>query len=286
MTFLLTSVPPTPASGPENPALTIDVFASKRDAAQAAARTAAAELRECVRRKGQARIMVGTGNSQVDMIGFLAQQEGIDWSKIDAFHLDEYVGLAADHPSSFRYWIRHQFVDKVHPRSIAYIEGDSPDFRSMLLEYTDRLLTAPIDLAFVGIGENGHIAFNDPHVADFNDSAVVKRVVLDEQCRRQQVGEGHFPDLESVPKEAVTVTCSGLFRAARWICCVPDRRKAQAIKETLEGPVTPRCPGTLVNRHPSAALFLDTDSASLLTPGFLNVKCRVHTSSGAALSAS
>jgi glucosamine-6-phosphate deaminase len=256
--------------------LTIDIYPTRRHAAEAAAHAAALALRVCIGRQGHARIMVGTGNSQLEMIGFLARQRDIDWSKVDAFHLDEYVGLPADHPSSFRYWIRHQFVQHVRPRSISYIEGDAADLSAMTQAYSRQLLAAPVDLAFVGIGENGHIAFNDPHVADFKDPQVVKRVQLDEVCRRQQVGEGHFPDLDSVPNEAVTVTCSGLFRAKNWICCVPDLRKAEAIRGSLQGPVSTKCPGSLVTLHPSAAVFLDQESASLLSPDFLSSKCRVH----------
>ena len=220
--------------------------------------------------------MVGTGNSQLQMIGFLTQERNIDWSRVDAFHLDEYVGLPANHRSSFRYWIRHHFVEQVRPRSINYIEGDAADLPMMIQAYGRQLLAAPIDIAFVGIGENGHIAFNDPHVADFKDPVAIKRVALDEACRRQQVGEGHFTDVDSVPKEAISVTCTGLFRADRWICCVPDLRKAKAIKGSLEGPLTPQCPGSLINQHPSAALFLDRESASLLSPEYLAAKCRVH----------
>jgi glucosamine-6-phosphate deaminase len=257
--------------------LTIDIYSTRRHTAEAAAHAAAIALRVCIGRQGHARIMVGTGNSQLEMIGFLARERDIDWSKVDAFHLDEYVGLPADHPSSFRYWIRHQFVQQVRPRSISYIEGDAADIGAMTQAYSRQLLVAPIDIAFVGIGENGHIAFNDPHIADFNDPLVVKRVALDDVCRRQQVGEGHFPDLDSVPKEAITVTCSGLFRAARWICCVPDQRKANAIKQSLEGPLTTKCPGSLVKQHPSAAVYLDAESASLLSPDFLNSNCRMHT---------
>lgn len=267
---------PSTLSSPIADILTVDVFANKLVAAEAAARAAAAVLRECIARAGQARIMVGTGNSQIDMIAYLVHQPGIDWSRIDAFHLDEYVGLPASHPASFRHWIRQNFAAKAQLRSVTYIEGDAPDLAGMLQDYGQRLLAAPVDLAFVGIGENGHIAFNDPHVANFNDPAVVKRVALDDACRRQQVGEGHFSDLESVPAEAITVTCSGLFRAARWICCVPDRRKAQAVKDSLEGPITPRCPGTLARQHPSAALFLDRESAALLSSDYLATRCRVH----------
>jgi glucosamine-6-phosphate deaminase len=254
----------------------VDVFPHASLAAAAAALDAATTIRESLNRRGKARIMVGTGNSQLEMIRVLTGLPGIDWSRVEAFHVDEYVGLSADHPSSFRNWMRHHFVEKVRPGAAYYVEGDAANLDAVAREYGRQLLADLVDLAFVGIGENGHIAFNDPHVADFNDVQIVKRVSLDEACRRQQVGEGHFPTLDSVPKEALTVTCSGLFRAARWICCVPDRRKAVAVRNSLEGPLSPQCPGSLTRIHPSAAVYLDTDSASLLTPGYVKAHCRVH----------
>jgi glucosamine-6-phosphate deaminase len=266
----------TPLSVPvASPSCNISVLGTAAEAAFAAAEAAGATLRECLRQRGEARIMVGTGNSQLAMIRALVDLPDIDWSKVDAFHLDEYAGLAADHPASFRHWIRHHFVERARPRSIHYIEGDAPDLDAMMRDYSRRLLAGPVDLAFVGIGENGHIAFNDPHVADFQDARMVKRVALDEACRRQQVGEGHFPTLDSVPREAITVTCSALFRAARWICCVPDARKARAIRGTFEGPISTQCPGSLVRLHPAAAVYLDLDSASLLTPACIEANSRV-----------
>jgi glucosamine-6-phosphate deaminase len=266
-----------------SPSCNISVLPTAADAALAAAEAAGATLRDCLRQRGEARIMVGTGNSQLAMIRALVRLPDIEWSKVDAFHLDEYVGLAADHPASFRHWIRKNFAEQVHPRSVHYLEADVADLEAMMGAYGRRLLAAPVDLAFVGIGENGHIAFNDPHVADFEDPRAVKRVALDEGCRRQQVGEGHFPTLDSVPREAVTVTCSGLFRAARWICCVPDARKARAIRGSFEGPISPQCPGSLVRRHPAAAVFLDRDSASLLTPACIEANSRVAGASAGAL---
>lgn len=218
--------------------------------------------------------MVGTGNSQLQMVGYLAKESGIDWSRVEAFHLDEYVGISATHSASFRLWIKTRFADQVRPQVTHYLEGDAADLDGMLGNYSRQLMSAPVDLAFVGIGENGHIAFNDPHVADFNDPLVVKRVGLDEACRRQQVGEGHFTDIHSMPQEALSVTCPALFRARHWICCVPDRRKAQAVRGSLEGPVTTQCPGSLVQRHPATALYLDAGSASLLSPAYVEARCR------------
>jgi glucosamine-6-phosphate deaminase len=157
-----------------------------------------------------------------------------------------------------------------------YIAGDAADLDATLREYGRQLLSDDLDLAFVGIGENGHIAFNDPGVADFEDPLTIKKVVLDDACRRQQVGEGHFPDVKTVPVEAVTVTCPGLMRALAWVCCVPDQRKAPAVRAALEGPLSVQCPASLVRRHPSAAIFLDAESASLLSPAFISTQCQAH----------
>lgn len=263
----------------ENPAvgagLKIHVATAAAHASQRAARCAAQALRERLKAQSLVRIMVGTGNSQLAMVEFLAAERDIDWPRVEAFHLDEYVGLPAAHPASFRLWIRTRFAEKVRPNVTHYLEGDAEDLDAMVGNYERLLSLAPIDLAFVGIGENGHIAFNDPHVADFNDPRLVKRVTLDHACRNQQVGEGHFPSLAAVPYAAISVTCSGLFRAKKWICCVPDSRKAKAVKGSLEGPVSPECPGSLVQRHPDAEVFLDAGSAALLSPDFLRARCEV-----------
>jgi len=247
----------------------IEISETKTQSAQKTARAAADTIRACIKQHGGARILVATGNSQVEMMGFLVKEPDIEWDQVDAFHLDEYVGISPDHPASFRHWIRTRFTEIVRPKSMHYIEGDAQDLPAVLAEYSRLLLAAPVDLAFVGIGENGHIAFNDPPVADFKDPLVIKRVTLDEACRRQQVGEGHFPSMDSVPKEAMTVTCSGLFRVAKWICSVPDARKAKAVRDSLEGPVTTACPGSLVQQHADADVFLDQASASLLSPAFV-----------------
>ncbi|MCX6953590.1 MAG: glucosamine-6-phosphate deaminase, partial [Verrucomicrobia bacterium] len=214
--------------------------------------------------RGHARILVATGNSQFALVKHLVNAQ-LDWSRVDAFHLDEYVGIDANHPASFRHWIRTRFEEKVLPRSMHYLRGDAPDPDAEAARYSALLLAGPIDLAFVGIGENGHIAFNDPHVADFNDPLTVKRVELDVACRTQQVHEGHFPNIAAVPREALSVTCSGLMRAAHWVCSVPEARKAEAVRKSLEGPITPACPGSLVRAHPSAFLYLDLESSSKLT---------------------
>jgi len=242
----------------------VQVHASEEALGAAAAQQAAGLIRDAITRSGRARIVVATGNSQLALIGALVRQQGVDWKRVDVFHMDEYLGVSRDHPASFRKWIRTRVEDVVRPGSVEYLEGDSPDVDAEMARYA-RLLTAGlIDLAFVGIGENGHIAFNDPAVADFEDALMVKRVVLDPDCRRQQVGEGHFENMDAVPREALTLTCPGLFRAQSWICSVPESRKAKAVRCALEGPVSTVCPGSLVRTHPNATVYLDIHSSALL----------------------
>lgn len=240
------------------------IYASQEELGRAAARRAALLIGQAVEERGRARILGATGNSQIALVEALVAQP-IDWKKVELFHMDEYIGISADHPSSFRYWIKTRISDKVHPQIAHYLEGDAADMDAEIKRYSQRLLEAPIDLAFVGVGENGHIAFNDPPVADFNDPLTVKIVTLDETCRKQQAGEGHFPDVASVPKEAITITCTGLFRAKNWICCVPEARKATAVRNALEGPVSEQCPASLIRKHPRAHVYLDSESASLLS---------------------
>lgn len=243
----------------------VAVYSSTEELGRAAALRAAELVRDAITRRGYARMIAATGNSQIPLANELIKQP-VEWSAVELFHMDEYIGLDANHRSSFRYWIRTRLADKIHPRATHYLEGNATDLASEIRRYTDLLLVDSIDLAFVGFGENGHIAFNDPPVADFRDPATVKRIVLDEACRRQQAGEGHFPSEAAVPREAVTITCTGLFRAQSWICCVPDRRKAEAVRNALEGPISEVCPASLVRRHSRAFVYLDTESASLLSP--------------------
>ncbi len=243
---------------------TVHKFDTSSEMASAAARQGANVISNAIHEFGCARVMVATGNSQLQLVDGLADRSGIDWKRVEIFHMDEYIGLAPDHPASFRFWIKTRLADKVQPARVYYLAADALDIDAEIHRYSELLLAAPIHLAFVGFGENGHIAFNDPHVADFKHPATVKRVALDEPCRRQQAGEGHFSSLDSVPREALTVTCPGLFRALVWICCVPDARKAEAVCNALESPISTVCPASLVRRHPNATVYLDSASASLL----------------------
>jgi glucosamine-6-phosphate deaminase len=242
----------------------VQIYSSAIDAGIAAARKAGDLIRAAISDHGLARVIGATGNSQIPLVEALVKEK-IDWSSVELFHMDEYAGMGPDHPSSFRCWIRNRIEQKVHPRKTHYLRGDEPDLEAEMRRYAQLLNTAPIDLAFVGFGENGHIAFNDPPVANFQDPETVKMIVLDEACRRQQAGEGHFKDVASVPPCALTITCTGLFRARSWVCNVPDLRKAEAVKNALEGPIAESCPASLVRRHPNSYVFLDSDSASLLS---------------------
>lgn len=242
----------------------VHIFPSSVELGIAAAERAAILIRDAIKHNGRARIVVATGNSQIPLVDALAKQ-AIEWQAVEVFHMDEYAEMKQTHPASFRHWIKTRVEDIVHPGKLHYIAGDASDLDAEMKRYSNLLEQAPIDLAFVGFGENGHIAFNDPPNANFEDPVIVKRVHLDDACRRQQAGEGHFKDLASVPLEAVTVTCTGLFRARAWICCVPEARKAKAVRDALEGPISVSCPASIVQRHPNAHVYLDQESAALLS---------------------
>jgi glucosamine-6-phosphate deaminase len=244
--------------------VSLEIFSSKTLLGRAAAAHAAGIIQQAVEQRGSANIVVATGNSQLDVVYSLTREQNISWRAVTVFHMDEYVGLSASHPSSFRYWIQRKVADVV-PAHVHYLAGDAPDLAAEAARYSKLLQEATIDVAFLGFGENGHIAFNDPHSADFDDAETVKRVTLDAVCRAQQVGEGHFKDLASVPTEALTMTCSGLFRAKSWICCVPELRKATAVRDAIEGEISPAIPASLVRLHPNARVYLDCNSASLLS---------------------
>lgn len=249
----------------QSSSMRVQVFASAHDASTAAAQAAIAILRDTIARKGRARIAVSTGNSQLKFIDEITSAPGLDWGAVEAFHLDEYEGMPITHPASFRRWLKEKLADRVPLAAMHYLAGDAPDTKAECRRYGTSLAEAEIDVGFVGIGENGHIAFNDPAVADFNDPLAVKIVELDEACRRQQVGEGHFESLSLVPKRALTLTCPTILHMTHLICCVPDLRKAKAVSEALEGPVSTACPASILRVHPRAQLFLDCQSASLLT---------------------
>ena len=245
-------------------AMRVQVFSSNREASRAAAREAAAILRGGIASRGRARLVLSTGNSQLEFIDALVRAQDLDWTAVEALHLDEYAGMRMTHPASFRLWLKTKLVDRVPLRAMHYLAGDAPDSEAECRRYGDLVAEAPIDVGAVGIGENGHIAFNDPPVADFADPLRVKIVRLDDACRRQQVGEGHFDSISSVPECALSMTCSSILAMTNLICCVPELRKAQAVRDAIEGPISTACPASILRTHPRAQLFLDLESASLL----------------------
>lgn len=239
------------------------IFPDKTALGEAAAAEAAAALREAIARQGAAFAVAATGASQFEFLDALTRAPGVDWSRTTFFHLDEYVGLPATHPASFRRYLEERFADKVHPGAFHFIEGDRPDPRAEARRVGGLIRAVDIDVAFVGIGENGHLAFNDPP-ADFDTEEPYLVVDLDEACRRQQLGEGWFARLEDVPRQAISMSIRQILKARRIVCCVPDARKARAVKECLTGEVGPQHPASALQRHPAATVYLDVHSSALL----------------------
>ncbi len=247
----------------------IKTFPDKSSLSRAAAEQAATAIRRAIAERGQARIIAATGASQFDFLDVLTIMPGIDWANVEAFHLDEYIGLPATHPASFRKFLRERLAENTGIVNFHFIEGDSADPSAIVREVGKQLASAPIDVAFLGIGENGHIAFNDPP-ADFliEDPYII--VKLDEACRRQQVGEGWFADISEVPTRAISMSPLQILKARELIVIVPDKRKAQAVKACFEREISPLAPASILRRHPNAKIYLDEDSASLLNPRLRN----------------
>jgi glucosamine-6-phosphate deaminase len=233
--------------------------------ARAAADQAAEVMRAAVQARGVANVMFATGNSQLAFIDTLvARTPAVPWADTVVFHMDEYVGVGPDHPAGFQRWIRERIVEPTSPRAAHYVDGlGDPD--EACARYSDLLAHHPLDLCCLGIGENGHLAFNDPGVADFDDPLDVKVVELDTACRQQQVNEGHFPDMASVPSHALTVTIPALLRASRVMAIVPEARKAEPVRAALTGPISADCPASALQTTAQATVYLEPESARLLT---------------------
>ena len=229
-----------------------------------AAHLAADSLRAALRDRREANLILATGASQFDMLDELVRVD-LDWRQVTCFHLDEYVGLPETHPASFRAYLKQRFCDRVDgPKVFHWVGGDAKDPAAECRRLGALIRRHPIDIACIGIGENGHLAFNDPP-ADFEIDDPYLVVELDEACRRQQLGEGWFPTLDDVPTKAISMSIRQIMQSAAIVCTVPDERKARAVKSAVEGPVTPGVPASVLQRHPRAALLLDEASASLLS---------------------
>ncbi len=245
-------------------ALPVRLYATQTDLARDVAGLAHGCLVNVLASQGSAAVILATGNSQIQFLEALIALGGIDWSKITLFHMDEYLGISADHPASFRRYMRERVESRVRPRVFHYLAGDALLPLDECDRYAKLLGAQPIDLCCLGIGENGHLAFNDPPVADFHDAALVKLVALDAACRRQQVNDGCFPALEAVPAHALTLTIPALMSAREISCVVPGERKAAAVRDTVLGPIRTDCPASILRTHPRAVLHLDEAAASLL----------------------
>jgi glucosamine-6-phosphate deaminase len=241
--------------------LEVRVFASGPELAAAAAADARAAILAAIDQRDRATVMFASGNSQLAFLDALTSRSDIPWTRVTGFHMDEYVAMDSSHPASFARYMRERIADVVDIGAFHYIDGRN-DPAGEIARYTKLLDDNPLDLCCVGIGENGHLAFNDPPFADFADPVDAKEVTLDDASRRQQVGEGHFADLDAVPRTAITVTIPALLGADRVLAIVPEARKATAVHDALAGAIDTRCPASILRRTPHATLYLDEGSAA------------------------
>jgi glucosamine-6-phosphate deaminase len=239
--------------------LKVRVYADRRAMGAAAGTDVAAAMRRLLSSKPNVRMIFAAAPSQNETLATLVAAEGIDWSRVTAFHMDEYIGLSEEAPQRFARYLRDHLFDLVKPGRVHLINS-SGSIDEECRRYGELLREAPIDIICLGIGENGHIAFNDPPVADFNDPLVIKPVELDDACRQQQVNDGCFPSFAAVPTHAVTLTIPTLLSGAHLFCSVPGATKRAAVKRTLDGPISTECPSTVLRRHADCTLYADRDS--------------------------
>jgi glucosamine-6-phosphate deaminase len=259
--------------------MVLALFPDKISLGQAAAEQAATAIRRAIEDRGIARILVATGASQFEFLKALTQAPGIDWGKVEAFHLDEYIGLPDTHPGSFRKYLRERFAEKINIGKFHFLEGDAADVAAVIRETNKQVSASSIDVAFIGIGENGHVAFNDPP-ADFETEEPYIVVTLDEPCRRQQASEGWFRDISEVPTRAISMSVRQIMKAREIVSVVPDERKARAVQMCVESDISPMAPASVLRRHPNVTIYLDEGSASLLSS---KLKTALHEKSRAAL---
>lgn len=245
----------------------VKVFEDKRALGHAAAEQAWVAIRRAINERGHARIVVATGASQLEFLDALTRRKDIDWQSVEMFHLDEYIGLPMTHPASFRKYLLENFIQKTGIAKYHLLDGEG-DAREVARLAGESLNAAPIDIAFVGIGENGHLAFNDPP-ADFETEAAYLIVELDEACRRQQVGEGWFADISEVPRKAISMSVRQIMKSREILVVVPDARKAEAVKLCFEGEIGPMAPASILRTHAKATVYLDKESAAMLSEATL-----------------
>jgi glucosamine-6-phosphate deaminase len=253
---------PTPIYEAKQDDLLISIYRANEDLGAAAAQEATGIIRRVVEQNGHANIIVATGNSQLTFLAALREDKSIPWPRVSIFHMDEYVGIDPQHPASFPQFLRCHLLDYINPQAFYPVPGQAQDVEQACRDYEALLRAHPADLCALGIGENGHIAFNDPPYADFHDPVWVKVVKLAEASRRQQVGEGHFVSIEECPTHAITLTIPALLAAKRVLAIVPETRKAEAVYRALRGPLSEDCPASILRWTSHAHLFLDAESAA------------------------
>ena len=241
----------------------VEIFKNRKAMGQAAGRKAEEYIVKCLERKKEVRVIFAAAPSQNEKLEYLASSKIIDWKRVTAFHMDEYIGLSGDSPQSFGYFLRKKIFEKVPLGKIHYMQGTA-DEAEECKRYAALLTKAPIDVLLCGIGENGHLAFNDPPVANFQDPEVVKTVLLEKACRTQQVSDGCFPSLDKVPKRALTMTIPIMMSATYAVCTVPGPTKTQAVERTLKGPISVKCPASILRLHRECHFFLDPESGKEL----------------------
>ena len=247
-------------------ALSVQVAPDVEQMARAAATDASSVIRSAIGARGEANVMLATGNSQLVFLAELVAVPDVAWESVRAFHMDEYVGLPPSHTASFQRYMRDRVAARLPLKEFCYLSGDAPDPEQETARYEALLRSHPLDLCCAGIGENGHLAFNDPPVADFDDPRDVKIVALEAASRRQQVAEGHFAAIGDVPTHAITVTIPALLRADRVLVIAPEARKAKPVHEALYGPISTACPASILRRQSNATLYLDAESSARLEP--------------------
>jgi len=244
--------------------INVHILPSNKEVGQKAAEDFATKISAIIANKGEAAAILATGNSMLTFFEALRARKDIAWNKVTLFHMDEYLGMSDQHPASFPNYIRKNLTNHVTPKVFYPMKGDASDTQSELHRYNDLLRRFPADICVLGIGENGHLAFNDPP-ADFATRDLIHIVTLDERCRMQQVNEGHFETIADVPKRAITLTVPALLNAKYVLAIIPEARKAEAVKKALEGPVTPECPGSILRTRSNVTMYLDQESASQLS---------------------
>ena len=241
--------------------LAVSIYPNNEVLGQAAAQAAVASIRRAVAERGAANIILASANSQLTFLHALRELPDVPWPAVNILHLDEYLNLPPGHPAGFSLFLRQHLLNHVPFGAFFPVPGHASDVEAACRAYELLLRAHPVDLCCLGIGENGHVAFNEPPVADFDDPLWVKVVPLDKASRRQQVGEGHYPSLDAVPTHAITLTIPALRAAKEMLCIVPERRKAEAVRQTLCGPVGTACPASILRQTPHARLLLDRDAA-------------------------